>query len=98
MGPSPFDPVGDGHKGREAIGKFWDEVIAPNAVRLDIRLSNSGGDQEVANLLTITVEFPGGGSTSTELIACYRVDDDGKILSLRAYWELDKLRFPPAPG
>jgi ketosteroid isomerase-like protein len=97
VGPSVFDEVGEGHKGIEAIGAFWDNVIAPQDVRMDIRLSNSGGDKEVANLLTITTTFPDGSGMNTDMVACYRVDDDGKIVSLRAYWEFDKLRFTPAP-
>lgn len=27
IGVSPLDPEGHGHRGKEAIGRFWDEVI-----------------------------------------------------------------------
>ena len=97
VGPSIFDEAGKGHQGIEAIAAFWDNVIAPHQIRMDIRLSNAGGDRQVANLLTITTTFPDGGTMDTEMVACYTVDEHGKILSLKAYWEMDKLRFHPAP-
>ena len=28
IGPSPFDPEGKGHHGRDAISAFWDKAIA----------------------------------------------------------------------
>jgi hypothetical protein len=29
----------------------------------------------------------------------YRVDDEGKVTNLRAYWEIGNLKvFPPLPG
>ena len=32
VGRSPLDETGDGHRGLQAIGDFWDNVIAPNPV------------------------------------------------------------------
>lgn len=96
VGVSPLDETGEGHHGLEAIGGFWDTVIAANPVRMDIISSHAGGD-EVANYLTITTTFPDGGTASTELVAVYRVREDGKIVSLRAFWEFEHLRFTPAP-
>ena len=29
----------------------------------------------------------------TDLVATYRVDDEGKVAALRAYWSIDELRF-----
>ena len=99
VGPSPFDESGEGHRGHVAIRAFWDTVIAQNPVQLVILLSNQSSDErEVANVIAITNTMPDGSTVSTEMVACYRVDDDGKILSLRAYWEFAKLRFDPAPA
>lgn len=97
VGVSPLDETGEGHHGLEAIGGFWDAVIAANPVQMDIISSHAGGD-EVANYLTITTTFPDGATASTELVALYRVRGDGKIVSLRAFWEFDQLRFAPAPS
>jgi ketosteroid isomerase-like protein len=94
VGPSPFDPEGDGHRGKDAIAAFYDTVIGPNdSVTFAIRASYAAGD-EVANVGTITTTLPGGaGRVHTDGVFTYRVAPDGKVLSLRAHWELDKLRF-----
>jgi hypothetical protein len=97
VGVSFLDETGEGHHGQEAIGKFWDDVIAQNPVTMDLVSSHAGGD-EVANYLTITTTFPDGSSVAGEMIAIYRVGDDGKVQSLRAFWEADQLRFTPAPA
>lgn len=95
VGPSPLDETGEGHRGREAIGSFWDSVIAPNPVRMDLRASRAGGN-EVANELTITTTFPDGTRAVVEVVALYAVDHDGLIGSLRAFWEFEQLRMLPA--
>ena len=97
VGPSFLDETGEGHHGREGIGRFWDEVISKNPVRMDIIGSHAGGD-EVANYLTITTTFPDGSSVAGEMVAIYKVDEAGKVQSLRAFWEVDQLRFTPAPA
>jgi ketosteroid isomerase-like protein len=97
VGVSILDETGLGHHGRDGIGAFWDNVIAANPVGMEIISSAAGGD-EVANYLTITTTFPDGSSVSGEMVAIYKVDEDGKILSLRAFWEVEQLRFAPAPS
>ena len=96
VGPSALDPVGDGHRGLDAIAAFWDGVIAPNPITMGIRSSHAGGD-EVANVVTITTTFPDGARAIVDVVAVYRVGPDGRIAALRAYWEFDHLRFEPAP-
>jgi ketosteroid isomerase-like protein len=97
VGVSFLDETGEGHRGHERIRAFWDDVIAKNPVRMDILSSHAGGD-EVANFLTITTTFPDGSSVAGEMVAVYAVDDAGKVRSLRAFWEVDQLRFSPAPS
>jgi ketosteroid isomerase-like protein len=92
IGPSPMDPAGQGHRGAEAIAAFYDSVIGPNEVRFRIERSHAAGN-EVANVGTITTTMADGTVVHTDLVATYRVDDEGKVLALRAFWELDKLRF-----
>lgn len=95
IGVSPFDPTGEGHHGHDAIGAFFDTVIAPNdAVRFRVERSHVGGTNEVANVVTISTTLPnGGGTVHADVVACYRVDADGRIASLRAFWEMDRVRF-----
>ena len=96
VGVSFLDQTGEGHHGREGIGGFWDEVISKNPVRMDIVSSHAGGN-EVANYLTITTTFPDGSSVAGEMVAIYQVDEAGQVTSLRAFWEVDQLRFTAAP-
>ena len=90
VGKSMFDPTGDGHRGRAGIAAFWDMTIA-NVERFefDIRDSFAAGN-EVANVGTITAFLPGGSRVDTEGVFVYRVDDDGLIVSMRAFWETER--------
>ena len=93
VGPSMFDPEGKGHRGIEAITAFYDNVIATSErVRFDMRQSAEGAD-ECAFAGTIHITLPGGQQGSVELINIYRVDPEGKIASLRSFWEFGKLSF-----
>jgi steroid delta-isomerase len=89
VGPSPLDPDGNGHRGIEKITAFWDNVINPVEMRFQIRQTFACGS-ECANVGTITVKMPGGIVSRTELVIVYRVNEDGKVLSLRAFWEFDQ--------
>jgi ketosteroid isomerase-like protein len=90
VGVSMFDPTGNGHRGRDAIAAFWDMAIA-NVERFsfDIRDSFAAGN-EVANVGTITAFLPGGSVVDTEGVFVYRVDEDGLIVSMRAFWETER--------
>lgn len=89
VGPSFFDPEGNGHHGREGISAFWDKAIAQaERFEFDIKDSFAAGD-EVANVGTITA-FLGGSRVDTEGVFVYRVGQDGLIRSMRAFWEMDR--------
>jgi ketosteroid isomerase-like protein len=92
IGVSALDPTGKGQRGKEAIAKFWDAQIGPNKVMFNIRESFAAGD-EVANVGTITVVMAGGLTTLVDGVFTYRVNAVGKLASLRAYWEVDKLKI-----
>jgi steroid Delta-isomerase len=90
VGPSMFDPEGAGHRGRDGIAGFWEKAIAPvQQFDFDWRESHAAGS-EVANVGTITTHLAGGYVVDTSLVAVYRVDDEGKIVSMRAFWEPDR--------
>lgn len=86
VGPSPLDPEGRGHRGIEAITAFYDKVIAPTDLRFQIRQSFACGS-ECANVGTITSRVGETTVSRTELVMVYRLADDGRLASLRAYWE-----------
>jgi ketosteroid isomerase-like protein len=94
VGVSPLDETGEGHRGKAAISTFWDTVIAANPIRMDLRSSHAGGD-EVANAIRMTTTLPDGTQLGCELVAIYKVRDDGLAESLRAFWEFDALEFTP---
>jgi steroid delta-isomerase len=92
VGPSMFDPEGTGHRGREAIAAFYDNVIGINeSIRFAIRSSFECGD-EVSNVGTIRINFPAGGAVEVDGVYCYRVAADGKLGGIRAFWEADQIR------
>ena len=92
VGPSPFNPEGTGHRGREAIAAFYDNVIGVNeSISFAIRQSFLCGD-EVANIGTIRINLAGGGAIEVDGVYCYRVAADGKLGGIRAFWEADQIR------
>lgn len=95
IGPSMFDPEGRGHRGHEAIGAFHDAVVSAGQVRFAIRESYAAGN-ECANVGTITTTFPDGSRAVVEGVYTYRVDADGKVAALRAYWDATAIRMEPA--
>jgi ketosteroid isomerase-like protein len=90
VGRSMFDATGEGHRGRDAISAFWDLAIGQaERFEFDIRDSFAAGN-ESANVGTITAFLPGGSVVDTEGVFVYRVNDDGLIVSLRAFWEIER--------
>jgi steroid delta-isomerase len=90
IGTSFIDPTGLGHHGPDGRASFWDNNMAPNSIVFDLKDSFACGN-EVANIATITITIPGGATTRCEGVFAYRIDEEGKLLSLRAFWELDRM-------
>ncbi len=89
IGKSPLDPIGDGHKGKEAIEKFYDTVIANGNIEFNILESIPCAD-ECANFAQI-INVVGDVKIETKMIVIYRVNSDNKIVSLRAFWDYEKM-------
>ncbi|MCU1451726.1 MAG: ketosteroid isomerase [Acidimicrobiales bacterium] len=94
IGPSPFDPDGKGHRGKAALAAFWDNVISQAPVRFAIRESYAAGN-ECANVGTVTIHLADGSRAVVEGVYTYRIDDGGRVASLRAFWEQDQMRIEP---
>ena len=93
VGPSPFDAEGNGQRGIEAITAFYDNVIsASERVKFDMRQSSECAE-ECAFAGTIHITLPGGKQGSVDLVNIYKVNGEGKIASLRSFWEFDQLSF-----
>jgi len=85
IGVSPLDPVGKGHCGKQAVRAFWDANIAPGQLRIEVSHSFCAG-QESAHLMKLANRLANGTTLAIEGIFTYRVNDAGKIVSLRGYW------------
>ena len=91
VGPSMFDPGGKGHRTAEERAHFWDITIAAmERFVFEIRDSFACADQ-CANVGTIHTTTDSGWTASTDGVFVYRVDENGKIASLKAYWEIDRV-------
>lgn len=91
VGPSWLDPEGKGHRGKAAIAAFYDTTIGTlDAIRFELTESFACGN-EVANVGTIHLSIPGGTTARCEGVFVYRVDHAGKLVSLRAFWEIDRM-------
>jgi steroid Delta-isomerase len=92
VGRSMFDETGEGHRGHEGISAFWEKAIAPiGTFAFEINDSFANPESNTcANIGRIRTSFADGSSTTTELIMVYVVDDDGRVTSMRAYWEPER--------
>ncbi|MBC9732644.1 nuclear transport factor 2 family protein [Nocardioides marmotae] len=98
VGPSMFDPEGRGHHGHAGIAAFWEKAIAPiDTFEFTIEQSMANGDT-CANVGRIRTSFADGSHTTTELVMVYVVDEDGRVASMKAYWEPERTMasFTPA--
>jgi ketosteroid isomerase-like protein len=89
IGPSVFDPEGLGHRGRDAISAFWDKAIAPTTkIEFFFRDTYQCGNEEanVGHILITTGDY----QTTAEGVFTYRVNAEGQMVALRAYWEMER--------
>ena len=98
------DPVGHAplRQGAGAIADFWDTAIAGmEAVRFEIRRVHEG-PREALLLADVTARAPGGAIASYDAAVHYTFDDAGRIVSLRAFWDLPavvaQLTAPGSPS
>jgi steroid Delta-isomerase len=84
------DPVGTPpHAGREARGAFWDTVH-----QMTERMMFDVKDVVVCGSEAAMVFRVHAGTGDTEMVMdvvdIFEVDDDGKISSMRAYWDMSR--------
>lgn len=89
IGPSHFDPEGKGHRGRDAISAFWDKAIAPtDKIEFNFHDTYQCGNEE-ANVGNIVITM-GGHQITADGVFTYKANDEGQLVALRAYWELER--------
>ena len=92
IGVSPLDSTGKGHVGKQAVSAFWDKIMAPSTISIEVHRSFTAG-MECAHLMTLSTELPGGAKSIVTGIFTYRVNDDGKLAALRGYWDMADMNF-----
>jgi steroid delta-isomerase len=86
------DPVGQPpHVGHEGIGAFWDSVhtMAEKIILEPTYVAVGGDEGAMAFGIHITV---GDAPMILDAIEIFTLDDDGKIVLLKAYWDMSKAR------
>jgi ketosteroid isomerase-like protein len=87
VGKSHYDSTGEGHRGKVAIGKFWDAFSAQQkAFDYEIHKSALCGN-EVAVYATLHITLKSDQAFSVDVLNVYKQADSGKIASLRSFWE-----------
>jgi steroid delta-isomerase len=93
VGPSFVDAEGKGQRGKEAITAFYDNVVSQSqSLKFTIRQTIECGD-EVVNIGELRITLPGNQVGIVQLANIYKVNAEGKLASLRSFWEQDKLSF-----
>ncbi len=92
VGVSPLDPKGEGHQGKDAVTAFYDNAISKVKVSFDYPRSYACAN-ECAFVGTVFTTLPDGTENGSEGVFLYKVNDEGKILSLRAFWEHERPRL-----
>lgn len=85
------DPVGAGpsRTGTREIAAFWDTGIAMlEEVRFAVRRVHDAPGEAIV-LADVAIRAPGGAGAEYDAAIHYRLDDDGRICALRAFWDLD---------
>ncbi len=67
-------------------------ISQSESLKFTIRQSIECGD-EVANIGELRITLPGNQVAMVQLANIYKVNADGKLASLRSFWEQDKLSF-----
>ncbi len=92
IGEAPTNPTGNGVRGKDAVGDFFDANIGPNQLTVETHESRTAGN-ESAHVLTLRTRFPNGMTAIVRGLFTYLVNDAGKLTNLRGYWEMDDMRF-----
>lgn len=90
VGPSPFDPKGEGYVGKANVERFWKNAIARSNLTIEAIQRIPCGNA-CAAVLKVTNDLGGGKKTIVDMIGIYEVNAEGKIQSMKVYWSWDEL-------
>lgn len=88
VGPSMFDPEGIGHRGTERLLEFWEKAVAtPDHIEFRFDRGIAAGDELLCTGTMRT--HMGENIMEIDIAVNYRVDSNGRLVALRAFWEQD---------
>ena len=94
IGESVTNPDGNGIRGKEAVGVFYDANIGPNQLTVTREATfPSSSPTEIAYILVLRTRFPNGFTATVRGVFTYQVNDAGLITNLRGYWNMDAMQF-----
>ena len=86
VGGHQWDPEGKGQRGKEAIGAFYDMFSSfQSAFDFEVHERFVCG-AEVAVLVSMHITMKDGTVHTTKAINVYRINTEGKVQSLRSFW------------
>lgn len=90
------DPVGTpSHEGREGVAAFWDATrTLADSIVLEPKLVHVCGNE--AALVMEIHSVVGGAHIVLDVVDIFTFDDEARIQTGKAYWELEKAR-PGSP-
>jgi steroid delta-isomerase len=92
IGVAPTNPEGKGLSGKAVVAEFYEANIAKNELSIECHQSYlSASPLEAAHVLTLTNKFPNGVQGVVTGVFTYRVNEAGKLVSLRGYWDMDAM-------
>ena len=89
VGPSPHDPTGEGFAGKARLAEIWDLMIGPSTMVITSHKQIAAGPFDCACIAIATNHLGEDLSIDIEMIVTYRVNDEGLITSLSAYWDVN---------
>jgi steroid Delta-isomerase len=94
IGESFTNPDGNGVRGRQAVGAFYDNVVEANQTRVTCEETfPSSSPDEIAHILVLHFTIAGKHPASVRGVFTYRVNDAGLLTNLRGYWNMDAMTF-----
>lgn len=91
VGKSPMDPSGEGHRGKEAIARFWDTVIGPSNIEIRVDKRWTSGDYCCCVAQVARNDLGNGKFSDCDMLAVYEVNEEGLITRMQAHWNFDEL-------
>lgn len=91
VGVSPMDPTGEGHRGKEAIEKFWDTIIGPATLTIRVDKRWTSGDYCCCVAQVAQNDLGDGKVTECDMLALYEVNPEGLITRMAAHWCFDDM-------